>query len=213
MFKRAKVAMLTTNQKANLALGKSKEGKLVYYVDANFNNDKYIAKQHLYFLSDEEIKLGDYYFDFRNDGNRVEHFTTKEDVVLVGICGSKKIIATTDTTLNLPQPSQQFIQKYIEEYNKGNVITDVLVEYKFNDFNFMATLCTTKEKEYILKINPKDNTITIRKIKDSYTREEALSLAQRAFSKGESYGVDKTRNPDYYMYLESPLKSWIEENF
>lgn len=71
----------------------------------------------------------------------------------------KKIIATTDTSLGnyiwkqtnkkskpynvqqniettkkvfipLPQPSQQFIQKYIEEYNKGQQITECLVEYE-----------------------------------------------------------------------------------
>ena len=54
-----------------------------------------------------------------------------------------KIIATTDTSLKIiiprhndfdseydfPRPSQSFIKKYVTEYNKGNVITDVLVEY------------------------------------------------------------------------------------
>lgn len=67
----------------------------------------------------------------------------------------KKIIATTDTSLKFkceccnngiieneqcrtcvggyidafPQPSKQFIEKYIEEYNKGIEIEEVLVEY------------------------------------------------------------------------------------
>ena len=58
--------------------------------------------------------------------------------------GYREVLATTDTYLYihqketislpervfyLPQPSEQFIQKYIEEYNKGNIIEDVLVEY------------------------------------------------------------------------------------
>ena len=63
----------------------------------------------------------------------------------------KKIIATTDTSLYreesctgytetrsrtfyskkpMPKPSQQFIQKYIEEYNKGRQIIDIIVEYE-----------------------------------------------------------------------------------
>ena len=65
----------------------------------------------------------------------------------------KKIIATTDESLyfkdtnknpkqymgsyismslgeNLPQPSKQFIEKYIEEYNKGEKIENILVEYE-----------------------------------------------------------------------------------
>ena len=44
---------------------------------------------------------------------------------------AKKIIATTtDSSLVLPQPSKQFIQKYVEEYNKGREIKEVLVEYE-----------------------------------------------------------------------------------
>ena len=137
--------------------------------------------------------------------------------------GYREVLATTDTSLYihqketislpervfyLPQPSEQFIQKYIEEYNKGNVITDVLVEYTFNDFKFMATLCTTKEKEYVLKINPKDNTITIKKVKDSWTREEVIELCRQAFIDGTYAGGfgpnEKT--------IDSETEKWIEEN-
>ena len=42
----------------------------------------------------------------------------------------------------------------------------------------MATLCTTKEKECILKINPKDNTITIKKLKEAYTKEELCEVLE-----------------------------------
>ena len=64
--------------------------------------------------------------------------------------GYREVLATTDKSLEisnnldynqllpnrkdfrfyLPQPSQQFIQKYIEEYNKGREIKEVLVEYE-----------------------------------------------------------------------------------
>jgi hypothetical protein len=97
-------------------------------------------------------------------------------------CKKHKIIATTDTSLGnyiwkqtnkksksynvqqniettkkvfipLPQPSQQFIEKYIEEYNKGNVITAILVEYELcNNVGYLDS-----EK---LKVSP-DGTISI----------------------------------------------------
>ena len=153
--------------------------------------------QHLYIISDDKIKLFDWVYN--NKENIVEQITSKTQLIFVLEENKenqtfKKIIATTDKTLSqtsrteIPQPSQQFIEKYIEEYNKGNMITDVLVEYTFNDFKFMATLCTTKEKEYILKINPKDNTITIKKAKDSYTREEILDDIEQSMIQGLNIG-------------------------
>ena len=111
-------------------------------------------KQHIYIISDEEIKEGDW---FINDLNQIKKCISRDTEGYIDFEGGfntkpsscKKIIATTDTTLKitispylfpeggacqskdflLPQPSQQFIEKYIEEYNKGNVITDVMVEY------------------------------------------------------------------------------------
>ena len=101
----------------------------------------------------------------------------------IGILGCKKykIIATTDIKLGtseysdryresyfnpLPQPSQQFIEKYIEEYNKGNIITDVLVEYELisNEEYFGNTFNPDDDVPYFdenLKINPKDNSLNI----------------------------------------------------
>jgi hypothetical protein len=100
----------------------------------------------------------------------------------------KKIIATTDK-LNthpnvadsyrsgncLPQPSQSFIEKWVEEYNKGNVITDVMVEYEAMN----TTIVNRTYNDFEPKINPKDNTITIRKIKDSWSREEVVELIKQ----------------------------------
>ena len=74
----------------------------------------------------------------------------------------------------LPQPSEGFLNKFVEEYNIGNIITEVLVEYvetdqvvkRFEGDEGYDSSMTT------LKVNPKDNTITIKKAKDSWTREE-----------------------------------------
>ena len=102
--------------------------------------------------------------------------------------GYREVLATTDTSLkidnpnydigrlayiNLPQPSQQFIEKYIEEYNKGNVITDILVEYEYL-LDDRAVL-----PYWNLKVNPKDNTITIKKVKETYTKEELCQILEK----------------------------------
>ena len=106
--------------------------------------------------------------------------------------------------INLPQPSQQFIQKFVEEYNKGNIITDVLVEYELisNEEYFGNTVNPDDDVPYFderLKINPKDNTITIKKVKDSYTKEEVENLIYTAMK-------------DRCYTTIAEWKKWIEEN-
>lgn len=104
--------------------------------------------QHLYILSDEEIKKGDWVFDERNVVFQFKHFNS-------GILHSdnhsqfenrcKKIIATTDKSLKIvkrisvsdnvidypdyvPQLPESFIQAYIKAYNEGKPITGVKLE-------------------------------------------------------------------------------------
>ena len=191
-FKRAKVVMLPTNEKTNII--NTNQGLL-------YNSNDYIGiNQHLYIISDDEIKEGDWFvrnneihqcYKIYND--EIEFKTSKNSVY----CGTntlwdknycKKIIATTDTSLYihqketvslpervfyLPQPSQQFIEKYIEEYNKGNIITDILIEYEYllDDKSVLPY--------WNLKVNPKDNTITIKKLKEIYTKEELCQILEK----------------------------------
>ena len=135
--------------------------------------------------------------------------------------GYREVLATTNTSLYihqketislpervfyLPQPSQQFIQKYIEEYNKGNVITDVSVEYNCGDshcslFGCQKHLGCKNESIQTVKINPKDNTITIKKVKDNWNRKEVETIVKSIFR-------DIYTNKDW----ESKAYSWIEEN-
>ena len=174
--------------------------------------------QHLYIISDDEIKENDYCLNLETNTVFKMH---KHGLPTSN--RNKKIIATTDTSLinrkqmtfmdeatewtyDLPQPSQQFIEKFIEEYNKGNVITNVLVEYEQDYANRNCSTCNlgtdgtcelnlekkccsstnnvTKHGDYWIscldgeedseiykiKVNPKDTTITIKKLKDSWNR-------------------------------------------
>lgn len=76
--------------------------------------------------------------------------------------------------ISFPKPSISFIKKYIEEYNRSNIIIDIMVEYEGK------ALYTEQQyfKGYkdILKINPKDSTITIKKIKDNFTLQEINNI-------------------------------------
>lgn len=190
MFKRCTVVMLPIKEKAEDCLIKC--ANLFFKYKKGYYTQEYLKSIdgqafHLYIITDEEIKEGDWFYD----GESVLQCSRVTDVIIdtqgqwSNIKTSRKIIATTDKSLttdnrtfifaqserrHLSQPSESFIQRFIEEYNKGNVITDVMVEYaehrsKQGDY----------EGEY-LKINPKDNTITIRKVKDTWTREEVIEL-------------------------------------
>ena len=186
-FKIAKILMLATNNKSNIVLGKR---KTLYNTkdipNVEFNNvlspNNWIY-QYLYFLSDKKIKKDDWYID---DSNSIRQAITSDEDYWERRKGDKKIIATNNPYLKikeildkedtiyhfLPEPSQSFIEKYIEEYNKGNIITDVLVEYEYLlDDNGVIPY-------WNLKVNPKDNTITIKKLKEAYTKEELYQILE-----------------------------------
>ena len=135
----------------------------------------------------------------------------------------KKIIATTDTSLkviklsnlgenwkdiSLPQPSQEFIQYFIEEYNKGNIITDVLVEYDdlHKDYDEMGLYNPNISIQ--LKVNS-DNTINIKSIKDSWNKEEVdlekSEFIHLFFSHHYTELSNKGITSEY-------IRKWIEEN-
>lgn len=233
MYKKVNVVMLPTNEKSKLVLSfKEKsfnqltEPKLTLIEKANYQMSN-IQSQHLYITSDDEIKEGDWIYE-----NDLKTINQAGDNYIQN-SNDKKIITTTNSSLliphehkelpdwNLPQIPQQFIEHYVSKYNKGNVITDVLVEYE------KCSICKDTKKHIVamfgevdcnyceinegyenlyinpkLKINPKDNTITIKKIKDSWSREEVINLIWEAVSDVGS-GM---------AYCEDEVKKWIEQN-
>ena len=143
-------------------------------------------------MSDDEIKEGDWiysrisksvfqYFARETSKDREFHSkiiaTTDESLKIEGKCWCMKPEkgGCLECNKSLPQPSQSFIEKYVESYNKGQQIIDVLVEYEeWNKAPHIKDL--ESELWYEPKINPKDNTITIKKVKDSWSREEIKQL-------------------------------------
>lgn len=156
--------------------------------------------QHLYFTSDEDIKEGEpHIFTFETFDEIIE--TRVETKLIVGYSYNKdvevrkKIIASTDTSLGLPQPSPAFVEKYISEYNKGNLIEKVVVEYDGDYDEYYGGYYAETVKPKVSK----DNTITISKVKDSWNRAEVIAftteLRQFINSGNKSiYDVDKWIN-------------------
>ena len=63
------------------------------------------------------------------------------------------------------------------------------------------------EKRLRLKINPKDNTITIKKVKDSYSREEVIGFGNKV----KEYCKDGWKSDSLHrVFFE--WDKWIEEN-
>jgi hypothetical protein len=90
-----------------------------------------------------------------------------------------KVIASTDKSLNLPSPSNAFIQKYcemngkIDEINVEYIEVDVTETYAGVEFYGETEVVIGYDE--IPKISP-DNTITIKPIKNRFNREEVVNI-------------------------------------
>lgn len=187
-FKKVKVVMLPTNQKAPLSLF----GKKLVTRNEEFVQDFY---QHLYFLSDEPIEIGDYVYCERKGlapivRQKVNPSEVNSDPMM------KKVIATTDKSIifperfpsftYLPEPSKGFIQKFADAFNSGNPI----------EYAMVLTETHGEVGGEMIKVNQRDNTITTRKTKDTWNREEVVSIINKTF----------------FLEDRLQLEKWIEEN-
>jgi hypothetical protein len=221
MWNKCKAILIaSSNQKASLyQIGNSN------FIGYSQEDDRYTGRE-LYIISEDEIKEGDWTLMFDDFGNL---FISNEPKQYLGIKaghhlnkGLRKVIATTDKSLiinnysdvnrledleySLPQISQQFIEQYITEYNKGNIIIDVLVEYEelLGDKGIIAV--AFKESDFKLKINPY-NTINIKTVKDSFSRDEVIGFVKQAIIDCKRDELDYHVNGDYQN-----LNKYIEQN-
>ena len=157
-------------------------------VIANLIEYKSVKVYKMYITEYKEIENNDYFITqyFPNTfvlGKRLKSIYNIKDNKVVAIFGnhiyppcnghcSNKYICT------YPQPSLNFVIKWIEEANKDNIITDVLVKYELKITHDGRINNNTKMWEE-LKINSKDNTITIKKLKEVYTKEELCQVLEK----------------------------------
>ena len=226
-YQECKVVMVATDNKTNITKIYLDADKTKSVLRTNKTvNDNYKEYINLYITSNEEIKEGDWFIS----AGKIHQYKG-DKLPLIVRCDFRKIIATTDESLEpinlygnsgLFKPSDSFISKYIEEYNKGNIISDVLlVEYEqckvcqgtkrhivsmFGEVD--CNYCQKNEGYEKLYIEPRlkvdsNNTITIKKVKDSYSREEVINLLYK-YNDGI---IDR-----YSQLTNKDLDKWIKEN-
>ena len=128
--------MLPTSKESHITFDKESSSCYSYglhYLEnaSGSSNRTKTERQHLYFTTDDEIKEGDWFVNSDEDPivlkcteNTSMGVASSETVYSTGL--SKKIIATTDPKLNLPQPQKSLI----EEYCRVGGIDEVDVEYE-----------------------------------------------------------------------------------
>lgn len=180
-FKKAQVVMLSTN-KSKLILNEVQNKLILADVETTNYNPSGRLTKHLYIVNDDEIKEGEWFYS--ESSNTI----TQNYKLFIGknnIIACKKIIASTDKSLNLSTVSDYFIAYYIEAYNRAKPITDVLVEYE-ND---------------ILKIHS-NNAIFAKNLKDSWNREEVYDIVNSYLN----YLIDPNSNKNLTG------KEWLDQN-
>jgi hypothetical protein len=239
-FNKAMVLMLPTSH-SNIALTNS----IKEYAIGSHRSDDYLQgggkwiyqsdmsgeckPQHLYIISNDEIKEGDWCltglkivrqcngFTYSQDGKTVNGYTFTDGTADT-FSSCKKIIATTDTSLTvntyyeiegnqkiqLTEPHQEFIEQYIKYYNNGNIITDVLVKYEKCSHKTCNNGCDSqmcRNKHHKPKINLKNNTITIKTINQK--GKHILKFVKDFISEFPNENLE---------YLQLRAESWIEQN-
>jgi hypothetical protein len=190
--KRCKVVMLPTDKAQDSIVDCS--NRLQYF--KGFFTQEYLKSQgksshYLYITSDDKIEEGDWYIVLADEELH------KHQGKSTSFVGGKKIIATTDSKLKLPQIPQSFI----EEYCRKGGIDEVDVEYD-------------RPRSYCPPLPPlepevnSDNTINIHPIEEKmYTREEVEAIAAKFLLLGFGKSAEG-RNAE--ILCES---RWLEEMF
>lgn len=170
-YQECKVIILPTKDITRIGINPKRlsDNKLYYFDMGAVASDC----QHLYFISDEEIK-DDWVIHLPADNhNKPFHVHINGSKLFLQEWNDnplvKKIIATTDEKLGITRPSNEFLKRYCE---KGGIDT-VLIEvengkpYSTSGKEFGAL--EFAEANMILKVAP-DNTITIRSIQKSQSQ-------------------------------------------
>ena len=191
------LVMLSTDNKAKFAeytTPHEEDGKI------KFQRGEYnLNSFYLYLLSDEEIKEGDWCCKKDVKGWVFKWVDTTND----WYDNSKKIIATTDPSLNLPCFPSSFLEEYVKRYNSKQPM-EVEAKYRLNSDTGNNV---TEWEELVLN---RGNTISIRfKEEKMYSRGEVEELCGKAFYAGEAY---RTGSCEGFKQIHPNKYEWIKEN-
>ncbi|MDR2207166.1 MAG: hypothetical protein LBE36_13540 [Flavobacteriaceae bacterium] len=179
------------------------------YFNNTFEHD--MNPQHLYILSDDKLKVG----DWMQRGKEKPVLNTLHFYFDFGVV-YRKIIATTDQSLrdeiakspvDKQYPIYCISDEFIRHFCKSNGgISEVQIEYEeyaVGNYGMSDGEPTIDER---LKVNP-DNTIFIDDVKDSWNREQVIKEIER-------FILLERKHQDKYSHFidEKNLRQWIKEN-
>lgn len=230
IFKEREVVKLVATDKSEISLGNMGSG-MIRHTDIRPDYDKR-AYMHLYVLSDDKLKAGEW--GIANTGLLLTPLlATEENILKLKDYSFKKIIATTDTKLkikdytgvvdesngikeywenSLPCLSDNFITDYVEEFNKGNNIKKILVEYYTDlDKNDLGMWVGGTSK-YYLQLNNNNNKINTQILKKEYhfTKNELIKFMKR-FKNDLNYSKFYKKYSSI-LTLHEMEEKWFEEN-
>lgn len=216
-MKQCKVIMLPTNNQYKLTPEQKSESITILESGLGFGyqNGRH---QHLYLVSNDEIKEGDWFIDTET---KLLHQALKStDLTFLNHHTKKhlylKVIATTDSLLinddgsgmgiKLPQIPQSFIQAYVREQGK---IDEVMVEIEDDRDKYIGPSYPLYELK--IKLRP-DNTVIIHPCR-TYTRVEVIKLI-KSLRKSPVIYHHELLERDILVYTWSfiDFDKWIEEN-
>ena len=243
--KQCSIIILPTNTATKLMFNPKDENRLES--TPNYHESSIFTKfgklpQHLYIVSNEEIKEGNWFIDIWNNEIMQMDKPTK-DMLDAGMLHNPhaKIIASTDLQLfrqvncstcdgtgkivtscslsgftacdnkqckedtfklYLPQIPQSFISLYIEEYNKGNKIEKVEVEYEqYGDVPYYYIYGNCK---YECKYKGDWFDLTNGEVEMSKSEKELDTIATKHY-------YSAFTNPDSTINIKSLKDSWTRE--
>ena len=228
MKKTFKIVMLPTEKAGIICLNTNEQLYLSKEMNMADDNNEY---QHLYIISDDEIKEGDWVYQDRFYEEKpvpIMQFSSKDLVTNANeseLC--KKVIASTDSELKitksatgvtdggrertfysdklLPQIPESFIKAYIKAYNEGKPITEVDLEMDGDESPAWSGMW-----KYWPKTRP-DNTVIVHQSK-MYSRNEVEYLIKCATDEilhVLGYDTGKKMKETGVM---SHINKWIQDN-
>lgn len=149
--------------------------------------------QHLYFVSAQKPKMGDWFCNpVGGYVDKMSHHTYGVEHGMMTLPHCRKIIASTDSLLDLPKPTNRLIKKYC----KQNGIKEVLVEYELIEtIDHQGRLKRKRQAK-----TSSENTIYTKLVKDIWTRGEVIKLCTEAYHAGQESGCGTS------------AEEWIERN-
>jgi len=207
--RKCKVIMLPTKKAIDFCIGKNngelsimtrgKCGNKVFEVGFKESNCNQVP-QHLYLVSKEKIKEGDWCLDKRD--NTI--FKAAKLMHKYYMPNFSKIEATTDPSLNLPLIPQSFIEKYVEKEGK---IDEVNIKLRL-----LGNYFINPDKESIVETRCSDNTCIISKVQDTFNKED-MEKAFNAGIESQQQSIEGNINEGIISQEGFYFDHWFDSNY